>query len=251
MRLYWLYKLLIFIREEPGEALETAQKLAMLGVALYVGWSIVLVGGTLRVAVAGDRADGLVRAWHSQGGNADRLVVAYALPATNQLAEVYVQSALDRAAYPAGATVPLVFSASDPAKTTYVATFWGLWGAYWTRLLISGGLVAGSWGVMRMGRRYNARNLQPNPEADVRVTRGNALIGQGDLAGAIKEYTAALRIVPSPRIMILRGDAYVHAGQQRAARRDYRRALRWYQDTRRQNDAAVVRQRLGSLNRTG
>jgi len=247
MRLYSLYKLLMFMREEPGEALETAQKLVLLAAAGYVVWSLVLFGGTLRVAAAGERATGLVRAWNSQGGNSDRLVVAYALPATGQLAEVYVRSALDRDAYPAGSSVPIVYLASDPAGTTYVATFWGVWGTYWLRLLVSAGLVAGAWGLMVMGRRYSARNLQPNPEADIRVARGNALIGRGDLAGAIKEYSAALQIVPSPRILILRGDAYAHTGNQRAARRDYRRALRWYEDTRRQPDAAVARQRLGAL----
>jgi hypothetical protein len=247
MGIWRLYRLIMFLREEPAEALATAQRIVLLGAVAYIIFSLYSIGATLRVFAFGDRATAQVRTIHPDGLVADRIVVGYPLPGEQESTVVYVQSALDRMAYLPGASVPVVFDADNPAQTTYIATFRGAWVNHWARILISGGLIAATWLLTSAGRRYNAQNLQAHPEADIRELRGNTLVGRGDLAGAIGEYTASLAIVPSPRIFVLRGDVYVQLGRQRAARRDYRRAMRWYRDMRRQHDVAVVRQCLDTL----
>ena len=247
MGIWRLYRLMMFLRANPNEALATAQKIVLLGAVAYIIFSLYLIGSTLRVFAFGDRATALARTQHPDGLVADRIVVEYTMPGEQEPTVVYVESAVDRMAYRPGASVPVVFDADNPAQTTYIATFWGAWVNHWARILISGGLIAATWFLTRAGRRYNAQNLQAHPEADIRELRGNTLVGRGDLAGAISEYTASLAIVPSPRIFVRRGDAYVQLGRQRAARRDYRRAMRWYRDMRRHHDVAVVRQRLDTL----
>jgi tetratricopeptide (TPR) repeat protein len=247
MRLWYLFKLGGFLRANPNEALATAQKIVLLGAAAYIIFSLYSIGSTLRVFAAGDRASALVRTMHPDGLVADRIVVEYTLPGGQEPTVVYVQSAINRLVYRPGTRIPVVFDADNPAQTTYIATFWGAWANHWVRILISGGLIAATWFLIRAGRRYNAQSLQSHPEADIRELRGNTLVERGDLAGAIGEYTASLAIVPSPRIFVRRADAYVQLGRQRAARRDYRRAIRWYEDMRRQHDVAVVRQRLDTL----